>query len=216
MFSFMQSLSIFVVLVLIHAVRACFRCSLSRHSPKLSLHDFHTGTGIGEFINFNRWVDLQYQEYSSTGNRALLPRRTSPNINLNGVLLGLTGKADELVMRDKIDNNNDESSDPELGHDEKEEEEQEDEELSDKVQKLMLSSIQWYKDTLSPLLPRRCRFLPTCSSYGFESIEKFGPWKGGLLTAWRILRCNPLGGSGYDPPQWPPPGYFAGSRTKFF
>ena len=80
--------------------------------------------------------------------------------------------------------------------------------------KLMLDSIRWYKSTLSPLMPPNCRFLPTCSSYGMESIKKYGPIKGGILTAWRIMRCTPFGGSGYDAPQWPPPGYRAGSNTK--
>ena len=82
------------------------------------------------------------------------------------------------------------------------------------LKKVMLASIRWYKSTLSPLMPPNCRFLPTCSSYGLDSIKKFGPVKGGILTAWRIMRCTPFGGSGYDPPQWPPPGYRAGSNTK--
>ncbi len=82
------------------------------------------------------------------------------------------------------------------------------------LQKLMLDSIRWYKSTLSPMMQPNCRFLPTCSSYGLASIKKFGPVKGGVLTAWRILRCTPFGGSGYDAPQWPPPGYRAGSNTK--
>lgn len=84
----------------------------------------------------------------------------------------------------------------------------------DIIKKAMKSSIMWYKDYLSPVLPPRCRFLPSCSTYGIEAIDKFGPWKGGILTAWRILRCNPFGGSGYDPPVWPPPNYYAGSTTK--
>lgn len=46
-----------------------------------------------------------------------------------------------------------------------------------------------------------CRFLPTCSQYGVQAIEEFGPQKGVILTAWRILRCSPLGGKGYDPPR---------------
>lgn len=82
------------------------------------------------------------------------------------------------------------------------------------IQQFMLNSILWYKSTLSPILPPRCRFLPTCSSYGIESIEKYGPWKGGILTIWRIFRCNPLGGSGYDPPIWPPPDYFTGTTSS--
>ena len=85
---------------------------------------------------------------------------------------------------------------------------------AESIKKVMKSSIMWYKDYLSPILPPRCRFLPSYSSYGLEAIDKYGPVKGGILTAWRILRCNPFGGSGYDPPIWPPPGYFAGSTTK--
>lgn len=85
---------------------------------------------------------------------------------------------------------------------------------NDMAENFMKESIMWYKNTLSPIMPPRCRFLPSCSTYGLQSIDKYGPWKGGVLTAWRIFRCNPTGGSGYDPPVWPPPGYFAGSTTK--
>eukprot|EP00981_Chlorochromonas_danica_P006726 scaffold1463_cov189-Ochromonas_danica.AAC.21 len=81
---------------------------------------------------------------------------------------------------------------------------------------MMKRSIMWYKDTLSPIMPPNCRFLPSCSSYALQAIDTFGPWKGGILTAWRLIRCNPTGGSGYDPPVWPPPGYRAGSTSKFF
>lgn len=83
------------------------------------------------------------------------------------------------------------------------------------VKDFMLNSINWYRTTLSPIMPPNCRFLPTCSNYGIDAIRKYGPWKGGILTAWRIFRCNPIGGSGYDPPQWPPPGFFAGSNSRF-
>jgi putative membrane protein insertion efficiency factor len=82
-----------------------------------------------------------------------------------------------------------------------------------KLKEAMLGAINWYRSTLSPLMPKNCRFLPTCSQYGLDSISKYGSVKGGVLTAWRVLRCNPLGGSGYDAPVWPPPSYFAGSNT---
>lgn len=81
------------------------------------------------------------------------------------------------------------------------------------AQQIMLSTIRLYKHQVSPLLPPNCRFVPSCSIYGAEAIEKFGPWRGGLLTSWRILRCNPTGGSGYDPPIWPPPHYLTGSAS---
>ena len=71
----------------------------------------------------------------------------------------------------------------------------------------MVSAIGVYKNFISPLLPPACRFVPTCSQYGVQAIEEFGPTKGAVLTAWRILRCSPLGGKGYDPPKWPPVSY---------
>jgi putative membrane protein insertion efficiency factor len=58
----------------------------------------------------------------------------------------------------------------------------------------MVASIGFYKQVISPLLPPACRFLPTCSQYGVQAIEKFGPCKGATLIAWRLLRCSPFGG----------------------
>lgn len=75
----------------------------------------------------------------------------------------------------------------------------------------MVASIGFYKKFISPLLPPACRFLPTCSQYGVQAIEQFGPTKGAILTAWRLLRCSPLGGRGYDPPKWPPVAFNYGS-----
>ncbi len=59
--------------------------------------------------------------------------------------------------------------------------------------------IRGYQRALSPLLPPSCRFHPTCSDYGYEAIARYGIFKGGWLTAWRILRCNPFGRGGFDP-----------------
>ncbi|HEV2364383.1 MAG TPA: membrane protein insertion efficiency factor YidD [Caulobacteraceae bacterium] len=56
-----------------------------------------------------------------------------------------------------------------------------------------------YKLTLSPFVGRQCRFLPTCSDYAAEALLVHGPLKGSALAAWRVLRCHPFGGSGYDP-----------------
>jgi putative membrane protein insertion efficiency factor len=63
----------------------------------------------------------------------------------------------------------------------------------------MLWLIRLYQLILSPVLPSACRFQPSCSHYGYEAIQKYGALKGGRLAIWRILRCNPWGGSGYDP-----------------
>lgn len=56
-----------------------------------------------------------------------------------------------------------------------------------------------YRRAVSPLLPPACRFIPTCSEYGYEAIARYGILSGGRRAVWRILRCNPFGGSGYDP-----------------
>lgn len=52
------------------------------------------------------------------------------------------------------------------------------------------------------MLPRSCRYVPTCSEYSMEAYKKYGVLKGTVLTTWRLCRCNPLGGSGFDPPRW--------------
>jgi putative membrane protein insertion efficiency factor len=57
-----------------------------------------------------------------------------------------------------------------------------------------------YKLTLSPLIGRQCRFLPTCSDYAAEVLITHGPVRGSWLAARRLCRCHPFGGSGYDPP----------------
>ncbi|MBC6980981.1 MULTISPECIES: membrane protein insertion efficiency factor YidD [unclassified Caulobacter] len=64
-------------------------------------------------------------------------------------------------------------------------------------------SLRAYKLTLSPLIGRQCRFLPTCSEYAAEALIAHGFWRGSYLAAHRVCRCNPWGGSGYDPV--PPP-----------
>jgi len=56
-----------------------------------------------------------------------------------------------------------------------------------------------YKRFVSPMLPHACRFVPTCSEYAMEAIERHGVIRGGLLAAARLLRCHPFGGSGYNP-----------------
>ena len=64
---------------------------------------------------------------------------------------------------------------------------------------LLILPIRFYQKYISPLTPPTCRFTPTCSHYAIEAIRKHGPFKGLALAVWRILRCNPWGGSGYDP-----------------
>ncbi len=59
--------------------------------------------------------------------------------------------------------------------------------------------IRFYQVAISPWLPSSCRFTPSCSAYGIEALKKHGFFYGGWLTIKRIVRCNPWGGSGYDP-----------------
>ena len=78
--------------------------------------------------------------------------------------------------------------------------------------RVAMSLLDFYKTQISPVLPKSCRFVPTCSEYARQAYTKYGTKKGFILTAWRIMRCNPLGDSGYDPPVWPPP-YLGGERA---
>jgi len=65
---------------------------------------------------------------------------------------------------------------------------------------VFLALIRLYQATLSRTLPRdTCRFYPSCSHYGYQAIYKYGILKGGVMTAWRILRCNPFNKGGFDP-----------------
>ncbi len=67
------------------------------------------------------------------------------------------------------------------------------------IRRALLALLRGYKKYLSPALGNNCRFLPTCSEYAMQAIEVHGVLKGGLLSLWRVLRCNPLGRYGYDP-----------------
>lgn len=67
------------------------------------------------------------------------------------------------------------------------------------MKKIFIFLIKLYRKYLSPLKTTRCPYNPTCSQYGIDAIEKYGVIKGGFLTLWRILRCNPFSKGGYDP-----------------
>lgn len=64
---------------------------------------------------------------------------------------------------------------------------------------LLRGAIRFYQLAISPYRLPCCRYLPTCSSYALEAVERFGAVRGGLLAAWRLLRCNPFSKGGYDP-----------------
>jgi uncharacterized protein len=64
---------------------------------------------------------------------------------------------------------------------------------------VLAAPIRLYQRFISPLLPRRCKYEPTCSAYAVEALRSFGPLRGTVLAAWRLLRCNPFSHGGHDP-----------------
>jgi putative membrane protein insertion efficiency factor len=64
---------------------------------------------------------------------------------------------------------------------------------------VLLFPVRLYQRLISPLLPRRCKYEPTCSAYAVEALRRYGPLRGAILAGWRLLRCNPLSHGGLDP-----------------
>lgn len=74
---------------------------------------------------------------------------------------------------------------------------------------VLVGVVRVYQTVTSPLFPPSCRYTPTCSEYAILSLKQYGAIRGTILSVWRILRCNPWGGHGHDPPRWfgePSPG----------
>jgi putative membrane protein insertion efficiency factor len=71
--------------------------------------------------------------------------------------------------------------------------------LSRTARTMASAPILVYQRVISPGLPRRCRYEPTCSRYAVQAIGEYGILKGLVLAAWRLLRCNPFSRGGYDP-----------------
>jgi putative membrane protein insertion efficiency factor len=64
---------------------------------------------------------------------------------------------------------------------------------------VLVAPIRFYQRFISPALPRRCKYHPSCSEYAAEAIRTYGVLKGLVLAAWRLLRCNPWSHGGFDP-----------------
>ena len=82
---------------------------------------------------------------------------------------------------------------------------------------LLIGLVKFYRLAISPHLPPTCRYQPTCSQYALEAVRRYGAFRGGILATWRIARCHPWGGHGYDPPRWfgeAPEAEGAGSRIQ--
>ena len=67
------------------------------------------------------------------------------------------------------------------------------------MKRLLLALLSAYRRWVSPAFGRRCRYEPTCSAYAAVAIRRFGPLRGSVLAAWRLLRCNPFSDGGFDP-----------------
>jgi putative membrane protein insertion efficiency factor len=67
------------------------------------------------------------------------------------------------------------------------------------MKSLALGLLRLYKRWISPAFPPSCRYVPTCSEYAMEAVERYGVLRGGAMTAWRVLRCHPLAKGGLDP-----------------
>ena len=67
------------------------------------------------------------------------------------------------------------------------------------MKRVLMALVRFYRKYISPMRRPCCRFIPTCSQYALEALEKYGAVKGGWLAFKRILRCNPLCKGGYDP-----------------
>jgi uncharacterized protein len=67
------------------------------------------------------------------------------------------------------------------------------------MKSLALFVLRVYKRWISPALPPSCRYVPSCSEYAVEAVERYGAWRGGAMAAWRLLRCHPWAKGGLDP-----------------
>jgi putative membrane protein insertion efficiency factor len=64
---------------------------------------------------------------------------------------------------------------------------------------VVLYLLRGYKWALSPMLSPACRYVPTCSDYAMEAVDRYGVLRGGLMAMWRVMRCHPFVKGGYDP-----------------
>jgi putative membrane protein insertion efficiency factor len=67
------------------------------------------------------------------------------------------------------------------------------------MKSVVIAILQFYKRWISPSLRPSCRYVPTCSEYAMEAIDRYGIIRGGAMSAWRLLRCHPFVKGGYDP-----------------
>jgi putative membrane protein insertion efficiency factor len=71
--------------------------------------------------------------------------------------------------------------------------------VSGLARRILIAPIRVYQLVISPALPARCKYYPTCSQYAVQAIQRFGILRGLVLAGWRLLRCNPFSHGGFDP-----------------
>ena len=71
--------------------------------------------------------------------------------------------------------------------------------MNQSAKNVVLSLLRGYKWALSPLMRPACRYVPTCSDYAMEAVDRYGVFRGSLMAMWRVLRCHPFVQGGYDP-----------------
>ena len=71
--------------------------------------------------------------------------------------------------------------------------------MTNLFQRGTLQLLRFYKWAISPMFPPACRYVPTCSEYAMEAVERYGVFRGGLKAILRLLRCHPFVKGGYDP-----------------
>ena len=71
--------------------------------------------------------------------------------------------------------------------------------MNQRARSFVLLLLRGYKWALSPLLPPACRYVPSCSEYAMEAVDRYGVLRGGVMALWRVLRCHPFVQGGYDP-----------------
>ena len=74
--------------------------------------------------------------------------------------------------------------------------------LHEVPRRVLIGLVRGYQLIISPHLMSSCRYSPSCSVYAIEALRRYGAVRGTILAVWRVLRCNPWGGHGYDPPRW--------------
>ncbi len=67
------------------------------------------------------------------------------------------------------------------------------------LRRIAVAPIVGYQRFVSPALPRRCKYEPTCSAYAVQAVQEYGILRGLILASWRVLRCNPWSHGGHDP-----------------